>query len=580
MKKLLVAFFFILCCAGASAQLQQQSMGGSVNTLNTVEGGLLGKLYFVLPKKDTLNNLAKFYPGALTIRPQDTLLTDYPPIYMSNGRFWISISSGEGQGIDSITVSEDSTLYKAYNQGNQVFTFSTLLRHTQAGANVYFTMNADTLVVNSVTGGTTNGLVSVGGLVLADSVLYIQHDIVWRISNVLYTRITDTFYVIPSADSNYYRKDVIYIDSADGSFNYLQGTQDTVVAYAPVIPAGGIIVTIVDVFGATITQPVPFIVSGYWATTGNLDTDASINYVGTSDSVDLNLSTKGLTRIKLKANGDIILPEYITGHTGTPIGNLQLDATGEMILGNTGSSTLQQAYDADPLASPLINFRGNDVTFDSLQNTVWNWAGGDFRTVDFTGATYYSFATVPYYPDYNEYHDVGTLSIDGNISQLVATNDSSQGIIRTGSAGTDEKPILLSTSTTRSGVGEQHNIEITPSYIKVNRLIGADTTHAKLIIKNADTLLTPPTYVYVPDADTVKVYPFPTGGGGGTPVYNETVTGSTSSTITLSQTYITGTIRLYKNGVRITDFTEATGTTITLTLPRLVGDIFIIDFNY
>jgi hypothetical protein len=375
-------------------------MGGSPTTLNTVQGGFWPKLYMVIPKLDTVNNPAKFYPGAITIRPQDTLLTDYPPIYMSNGRFWISISSGAGQGIDSITVSTDSTLYQAYNQGNQVFTFSTLLRHVRAGANVYFTMDVDTLVLNSVTGGTGNGLVSVGGLVLSDSTLYVQHDIVWRISNVLYTRTTDTFYVIPSADTNYYRKDVIYIDSADGSFNYLQGTQDTVIAYPPVVPAGGIIVTIVDVFGPTITQPVPFVVNGYWATAGNLGTNPVTDGVGTLDSVDLKVITKGIPRIIIKANGGVSVNEgattstigdqlfQVVNSTGLPYIQASTSFKGGFLYGRdvaVGNYTQIGAYGVGPV--PIAAMQAQKTGFSQSQVVVTSGHGLN-SLITLSGASY------------------------------------------------------------------------------------------------------------------------------------------------------------------------------------------------
>lgn len=65
-------------------------------------------------------------------------------------------------------------------------------------------------------------------------------------------------------------------------------------------------------------------------------------------------------------------------------------------------------------------------------------------------------------------------------------------------------------------------------------------------------------------------------------IYNEEFTGSTSTTLTLSHNYTSGTIRLFKNGARLraSDFTEATANTITLGVARLSGDVFITDFNY
>lgn len=72
------------------------------------------------------------------------------------------------------------------------------------------------------------------------------------------------------------------------------------------------------------------------------------------------------------------------------------------------------------------------------------------------------------------------------------------------------------------------------------------------------------------------------GGGGGNSVTGQEFTGSTSTTLTLSQNYISGSIKLFKNGVRllIADFTEATANTITLNVARLTGDVFQTDFNY
>lgn len=95
-KKILAAFFFTLFSIAAKAQLTQQSLGGSATTLNTVQGGFWPKLYSVLPKKDTLNNAAVRYVGAQTIRPQDTLTSDTPPIYVSNGHWWYRLGGSSG----------------------------------------------------------------------------------------------------------------------------------------------------------------------------------------------------------------------------------------------------------------------------------------------------------------------------------------------------------------------------------------------------------------------------------------------------------------------------------------------------
>ncbi len=105
MKKLLIAFFFIVFSFSVSAQLQFPSAGGSPNTVATYQGGVKGKLYFMLPVIDTLNNKATPYTGALTILPNDTLNKEgFPPIYMTNGRFWGRISGGGSAGVDSLII--------------------------------------------------------------------------------------------------------------------------------------------------------------------------------------------------------------------------------------------------------------------------------------------------------------------------------------------------------------------------------------------------------------------------------------------------------------------------------------------
>lgn len=106
MKKLLIAFFFILFSIAASAQvLSFPNAGGSSSTVATYQGGVKGKLYFMLPVIDTLNNRATPYTGALTILPNDTLIkSGFPPIYMTNGLFWGRIAGGGSSGTDSIII--------------------------------------------------------------------------------------------------------------------------------------------------------------------------------------------------------------------------------------------------------------------------------------------------------------------------------------------------------------------------------------------------------------------------------------------------------------------------------------------
>lgn len=63
--------------------------------------------------------------------------------------------------------------------------------------------------------------------------------------------------------------------------------------------------------------------------------------------------------------------------------------------------------------------------------------------------------------------------------------------------------------------------------------------------------------------------------------YGEEATGSASSTITLTYTALTGTLRLFKNGVRLPSAKfSLSGSTITLTDSRATTDTFQSDYNY
>lgn len=351
MKKVLIAIVFILFGVVASAQLQQQSLGGSVTTLSTTQGGLMGKLYFVLPKKDTLDNAATFYPGALTIRPQDTLLTLYPPIYMSNGHFWISVGSA-GNGIDSITVSPDSILYQAYNRGNQIFTFHTLLRHVKAGANVVFTYDVDTLVISSGSGS-----------VITDSTQ-------WAVSDSLST---------PPALP---REGTIFLVGlfATGAFS---GHENQIATYDSV-PA--IYTFQVPDIGDLLYNATNGVVSVWtgtaWVWVGKLVIHhPSDNYgfgitLGTLGAYPVSVLTTNTPRITVSPTGDITLNNYTSGHTGTATGTLQVDAGGKIIIGSTSGGGITAltgdvtASGTGSVAATLATVNSNVGSFTNASITV------------------------------------------------------------------------------------------------------------------------------------------------------------------------------------------------------------------
>lgn len=75
---------------------------------------------------------------------------------------------------------------------------------------------------------------------------------------------------------------------------------------------------------------------------------------------------------------------------------------------------------------------------------------------------------------------------------------------------------------------------------------------------------------------------YTTPSGSGTNVYGEEHTGLTGTTVTLTNSGTTGTLRIYKNGVRLdsTEFSYSGGTSVTVTDTLDSGDMIICDYKY
>lgn len=87
--------------------------------------------------------------------------------------------------------------------------------------------------------------------------------------------------------------------------------------------------------------------------------------------------------------------------------------------------------------------------------------------------------------------------------------------------------------------------------------------------------------VLVSDANGVGSWQTPSGGSG-TEVYNEPSTGFTGTSMSTTNTPTTGTLRLFKNGIRLVlgyDYT-ITGSTVTLAVAAISSDYFIKDYKY
>lgn len=126
---------------------------------------------------------------------------------------------------------------------------------------VYF-RNSDAtrwILLGSNSTALNNGLTSTGNITLVDSTLTIGDTIRYTINGTNYVQTTPSVFTINSADSGYYRKDLIYADAT--GLHKLVGEQDTAFGVKPKLPINSIEITTVDIYGQQIVPPTPTIIT-------------------------------------------------------------------------------------------------------------------------------------------------------------------------------------------------------------------------------------------------------------------------------------------------------------------------------
>jgi len=156
---------------------------------------------------------------------------------------------------------------------------------------------------------------------------------------------------------------------------------------------------------------------------------------------------------------------------------------------NGGGASLQSAYDSSIRAgdNPTINAHGNSLTIDS------------------------AYFTVTSSPNPANANAIGFIHTDSAESAIGSNNDTLNASVSTHFLDGDIEADLGAARHDAAQSDASHIIRVHPGYVKIDA--GA-SRNAKIIAK-VDTLITPPTMVYVPDHDTLKVYPFSGGGASG-----------------------------------------------------------------
>lgn len=164
-------------------------------------------------------------------------------------------------------------------------------------------------------------------------------------------------------------------------------------------------------------------------------------------------------------------------------------------------------------------------------------------------------------------------SSSGNVSRLQASSDAngaSFDVSATNNAGGFHvSDIFATTDNTQSSIGYTADTHTFTGIIVYNTPPNGTSTDS-VLTRNASTGI-------------INMRAASSFGSSTSFAFNENHTGSTSTTITLAHNYISGTIRVFKNGSRLqipNGFTEATANTLTLSSAPLSSDNFTIDFNY
>lgn len=119
--------------------------------------------------------------------------------------------------------------------------------------------NADWRDLFKASSALTSGLTSTGDITLVDSTLTINDTIRYTINGVDYIQTIPSTFIVNSADSGYYRKDLIYAD-ATGLYKVV-GVPNMIFGVKPKLPINAIEITTVDIYGQQIATPVPVIIT-------------------------------------------------------------------------------------------------------------------------------------------------------------------------------------------------------------------------------------------------------------------------------------------------------------------------------
>lgn len=290
------------------------------------------------------------------------------------------------------------------------------------------------------------------------------------------------------------------------------------------------------------------IVSPGWSLTGNTGTNSSTNYIGTNDAQHFIIKVNGNRAAKF--NYQTLGASFGQNSEATGInsfagcGNSSATGLASVALGNGAvasgpySFSAAQAGISDEYASASFNS-------DNYARGQYSFSAGRFNS-----------SRSQYCATFGRSND-STDTRNDTIRLFAIGNGSISGVKRSN---------ILTATITGIGIG---NVNSPSAALDVS----GDTR-----FRNNGT---PGTGKVATGTDGNGNWTWQTVTPTSTDVFGEENTGSTSSTITIAHSATAGTVRLFKNGIRLpASEYSVSGTTVTLTSARLAGDLFIIDYKY
>jgi len=143
-------------------------------------------------------------------------------------------------------------------------------------------------------------------------------------------------------------------------------------------------------FRALVAADLPALTGSYWGVTGNTGLSATINYIGTHDSVDFVIRTDSVERVRVPALGGMTV-------SSTAYGNLlDINNTGNVTIGDIGGSVNSTYINIIDPTSSIEYFASAGHTFTGNVILTNGVSSGEMRILEPSGSgtNYTAFKTV------------------------------------------------------------------------------------------------------------------------------------------------------------------------------------------